>query len=104
MAKHKPIRLCIGCRIRENTENLVRIAFAVTGDSRSLVFDEGSVLPGRGAWIHRDPECFSVALHKRAFARAFRGQVDTQQLEHIAHLWPMKDTNIPNHDESGSEI
>ncbi len=104
MAKHVPLRLCIGCRTREPVKNLVRVALDQTDDSRSLVFDQRSVLPGRGAWLHRKPECFSAALRKRAFARAFRGRVDTEQLEHAVATWPAEAPPHINNDESGSEI
>ena len=104
MATHEPMRLCIGCRTRENTTNLVRVALDTTSDTRSLVLDERRVLPGRGAWLHPDPKCFSTALQKRAFARAFRRQVDTEQLEQTFAQRPTENTNTPNKDESGSEI
>lgn len=104
MGSHKPVRLCIGCRTRETIKHLVRVAYENTDDSRSLVLDERSVLPGRGAWVHRDPECLSIALRKRAFARAFRRRVDTEKLELALSQCPTDDTNTPNNDESGSEI
>ena len=103
MASHEPMRLCIGCRTRANTKNLVRVALDTTSDTRSLVLDERRVLPGRGAWLHPDPKCFSIALQKRAFARAFRRQVDTERLAQSLEQWPRGNTNTPNNDESGSE-
>lgn len=104
MANHEPVRLCIGCRTRENTKKLVRVAFETTDDARSLVFDERSVLPGRGAWLHDRSECLSKALRKRAFARAFRSQVDTANLEQACNQWHMVNTKPPKNNESGSEI
>lgn len=104
MATHVPARLCVGCRTRETTKNLVRVAFEETGDSRLLVLDQRSVLPGRGAWLHHDPKCLSAALRKRAFARAFRGHVDTEQLEQALEVWQTDSTTTLNNDESGSEI
>lgn len=103
MVSHKPVRLCIGCRRREVTANLVRIAYDRTSDSRLLVMDECNVLPGRGAWVHREPGCLSTALQKRAFARAFRNQVDTEKLVAALSKCREEDTNTPNNDESGSE-
>ncbi|WP_255375945.1 YlxR family protein [Saccharomonospora sp. CUA-673] len=43
-----------------------------------LVVDVRRRLPGRGAWLHRDPECLAKAERKRAFPRALRvaGPVD----------------------------
>ncbi|WP_245574134.1 YlxR family protein [Amycolatopsis nigrescens] len=37
-----------------------------------LVVDERRRLPGRGAWLHPEPECLSVAERRRAFPRALR--------------------------------
>jgi predicted RNA-binding protein YlxR (DUF448 family) len=31
---------------------------------------------GRGAWLHARPECVTAAVKRRAFGRAFRGEVD----------------------------
>ncbi|WP_245614351.1 YlxR family protein [Actinokineospora inagensis] len=31
-------------------------------------------MPGRGAWLHPDPECLAKAEKRRAFPRAFRVQ------------------------------
>lgn len=104
MASQEPMRLCIGCRTRDTTTNLVRVAFEPTADTRSVVVDKRNVLPGRGAWLHRDPECFSTAMRKRAFGRAFRGAVDTVLLEEQLRAHGTENTNTPNNDESGSEI
>lgn len=103
MANHEPVRLCIGCRTRDNTNNLVRVAYETISDSRLLVLDERRVLPGRGAWLHNDLECLSQALRRRAFARAFRKRVDTEHLEQALRQWQPDNTNTPNNDESGSE-
>ncbi len=103
MASHKPVRLCIGCRTRAKTNKLVRIAYEIAGESRSLVIDERSVLPGRGAWVHHNPECLSRALQRRAFPRAFRSQVETEKLAETLAQWQTENTNTPNNDESGSE-
>ena len=72
MASHELMRLCIGCRTRENTANLVRVALDTTSDTRSLVLDKRRVLPGRGAWLHPDPKCLHAAVRRRAFGRALR--------------------------------
>ena len=46
--------------------------------SRSSSPIHAVALPGRGAWLHRDPECVELAERRRAFARALRvpGPVD----------------------------
>ncbi len=31
-------------------------------------------MPGRGAWLHPRPECFELAVRRKAFGRALRVQ------------------------------
>ncbi|MDR2619650.1 MAG: YlxR family protein [Propionibacteriaceae bacterium] len=59
-------RTCIGCRRRGARSELVRYV-AVSGELR---LDERKRLPGRGAWLHDDPQCRELAVKRRAFQRA----------------------------------
>src|SRR5581483_560683 len=63
-----PVRTCVGCRSRSPATGLLRVV-AVHG---VLTPDPRRRLPGRGAWLHPDPECLSRALRRGAFPRAFR--------------------------------
>jgi predicted RNA-binding protein YlxR (DUF448 family) len=85
------IRTCIGCRQRAAAAELLRVVVApdaigkvprpedVRGDIAPggpaplpVVPDPRHRAPGRGAWLHRDPECVELAERRRAFARALR--------------------------------
>src|SRR5699024_4801622 len=103
MASQKPVRLCIGCRTRAKTNELVRIAYEIAGESRSLVIDDRSVLPGRGAWVHHDPEYLSKALQRASLTRAYRNQDETDNHAETLAKWQSENNNTPNNDESGSE-
>src|SRR5699024_8327190 len=103
MANQRPVRSCIGGRTRAKTNELVRMAYEIAGESRSLVIDDRSVLPGRGAWVHHDPECLSKALQRRALPRAFRNQDETEKLAEALAQWQSENTNTQNNEESGSE-
>lgn len=48
----------------------MRVTRTDTGD---LVV--GRSRPGRGAWLHPDPDCLAEAVRRRAFARALRAPV-----------------------------
>ncbi|NBU85615.1 MAG: YlxR family protein [Actinobacteria bacterium] len=63
-----PTRMCVGCRSREPQNLLIRIVLA---DNHAVIDRTGS-LPGRGAWMHRDAQCFSTAVQRKAIARALR--------------------------------
>jgi predicted RNA-binding protein YlxR (DUF448 family) len=41
-------------------------------DPPTLLVDPGRRRPGRGAWLHPNPECLQLALRRRAFERALR--------------------------------
>ena len=66
-----PVRTCIGCRERAARSDLVRVVL----DGGLVVIDEGASLPGRGAWLHRRPECLDLAVRRKAFSRALRASV-----------------------------
>jgi predicted RNA-binding protein YlxR (DUF448 family) len=91
-----PQRTCIGCRRRDAQADLLRLAVTAADGARAVVVDEGRRLPGRGAWLHPDPDCMAMAVKRRAFGRAFRGPVDSRAAEGYFHA-------MYNQPESGSE-
>jgi predicted RNA-binding protein YlxR (DUF448 family) len=51
----------------------VVVAPGATGEPvLPVVPDPHRCIPGRGAWLHRDPGCVELAQRRRAFARALR--------------------------------
>ncbi|WP_166641109.1 YlxR family protein [Amycolatopsis eburnea] len=51
-----------------------------------VVVDGRRRLPGRGAWLHPDPDCLAKAERRRAFPRALRatGALDAREVrEHV---------------------
>ncbi|NLT25432.1 MAG: YlxR family protein [Microbacteriaceae bacterium] len=62
------VRTCIGCRSRAPRAALQRFV-VVEG---KLVLDARASAPGRGAWVHPDPDCVRTAIERRAFRRALR--------------------------------
>ncbi|NUP30199.1 MAG: YlxR family protein [Streptomycetaceae bacterium] len=73
-----PVRTCVGCRARAAKTDLVRVV-AVEG---ACVPDPRGTMPGRGAHLHRDPDCLALAERRKAFPRALRvvGPLDTARL------------------------
>ena len=76
-----PTRTCVGCRRRAEQSELLRVVAdrasmqepSPDGGSRlvrRLRPDSRARLPGRGAWLHPEPECFDQAVRRRAFTRA----------------------------------
>jgi len=78
-----PVRTCVGCRARDLRSSLLRVVLvADAAGSPVLVPDEAARLPGRGAWLHPDPDCLALAQRRKAFGRALRhaGPLDTTAL------------------------
>lgn len=62
MGKHIPKRTCIGCREVEAKRELVRIVRTPDGH---VVADPTGKRAGRGAYLHRERECWVAALGAR---------------------------------------
>lgn len=63
----EPVRTCVGCRERSAKSELLRLAW-----NGALVIDVRQVMPGRGAYLHRDQKCLELAIRRRSVARALR--------------------------------
>ncbi|MGW5719365.1 YlxR family protein [Amycolatopsis sp. NPDC003865] len=84
------MRTCVGCKRRALIGELLRVV-AVAG---RVVVDERRRLPGRGAWLHPDPDCLAKAERRRAFPRALRapGALDAREVrEHVERTAPHHD-------------
>ena len=104
---HKgPVRTCVGCRKRELAVELLRVVAADGGNGDCAVtVDTARKLPGRGAWLHLDPQCLDAAIRRRAFVRALRitGSPDTTAVQE--HLSAVRGAEVAGHqgDRTGSE-
>ncbi|GAB3801665.1 hypothetical protein GCM10027605_19580 [Micromonospora zhanjiangensis] len=72
----------MGCRQRAPIQGLLRIVVLGDEAGHSLRPDPARSMPGRGAHLHPDPACLTLALRRRAFGRALRvgGVFDTDEL------------------------
>jgi predicted RNA-binding protein YlxR (DUF448 family) len=74
-----PVRTCLGCRIRADRSELLR----VVAQDGVVIPDSSASLPGRGAWVHPTSDCVDKAIARKAFGRALRlaGQPDTDPVK-----------------------
>lgn len=75
-----PQRTCIACRQTRNQGELVRF---VNGPDGQVLVDYRHRLPGRGAYTCLDQNCLDAAVKRRLFARAFRGNCNSPELEEL---------------------
>ncbi len=83
-----PVRTCIGCRVRAEKPDLLRLVWRA--DTGPLA-DAAQTAPGRGAYLHRNAACLQLAVKRRAAGRAWRvaGVDPTALAEAVeAHLRP----------------
>ena len=65
--------MCVGCRERAAKSELLRVTVGSDADGHpAVVPDPPGTAPGRGAHLHPTPECYELAVRRRAFARALR--------------------------------
>lgn len=66
------MRMCVACRVREPQDRLIRVV--VRGNQ--VVLDSSATAPGRGAYLHPDPECVGTAVLRRMLPKALKDQSD----------------------------
>ncbi|WP_268243666.1 YlxR family protein [Arthrobacter sp. AQ5-05] len=76
------MRTCIGCKLTAAREHLVRLVRSAseTGEPEALV-DLRRRMPGRGAWLHPNPDCLQLAIKRRAIVRALPGVGNVSDVE-----------------------
>jgi hypothetical protein len=75
---HEPARTCVACRQEASKGELIRVVRQADG---SAALDLTGHAPGRGAYLHRDPECLEAARKSRKLERSLGAVVP-------AELWP----------------
>ncbi len=77
-----PERTCVGCRRKGPQRELLRVVRSPSGE---ITVDGARRSPGRGAYLHPDPECALLARRRRALERALRFPIP-------ASLWTALET------------
>jgi predicted RNA-binding protein YlxR (DUF448 family) len=70
----------VGCRRTDRREALVRVARS-TDSGSGVTVDVRRRMPGRGAWLHHDPTCWSGA--RGGLARTLRASVTERDLARV---------------------
>ena len=79
----------MGCRGRTDQTALLRVVASQddTTDRWVVLPDPRRLRPGRGAYLHLDPQCLQSALARRAFARALRLPAGSQPDADAVQSW-----------------
>ena len=76
----EPIRTCVACRREAGKGTLVRVVRDAGGGA---AVDLAGRAPGRGAYLHRDPDCLAIARKKKALDRALKATVGPEVWDQI---------------------
>ena len=74
MSSNHPIRTCIGCRIKRNKSELLRI---VRTPGKDIKIDRHAIIEGRGAYLCFDVKCAQNAIKRRSIERQLSASVPT---------------------------
>ncbi|MHA7305021.1 YlxR family protein [Arthrobacter sp. TMN-49] len=82
---NRAARTCIGCRKKADRLELIRVVRSTnsSGELAALV-DVRRRMPGRGAWLHPSPDCWTLAIKRRAIGRALPGVTALGEVESFA--------------------
>jgi len=73
--RHEPVRTCVACRQEAGKGALIRI---VRGPDGTAALDPTGRAPGRGAYLHRNQECFEIARKRRQLERSLGAGVPSE--------------------------
>ena len=79
--KKIPMRQCLGCREMKPKRELLRVVRSPEGEG---AFDARGKLPGRGAYVCPNPDCFKKAVKTRALDRALEVKIPEEVMERLA--------------------
>ena len=81
MQQEKPQRSCLGCRLSQDRDRLIRFVLSPGGE---VVPDLEARLPGRGAYTCISEACLRDALRQKQFSRAFKRDVTVLSPDEMA--------------------
>ncbi|MCS7273182.1 MAG: YlxR family protein [Fimbriimonadales bacterium] len=76
---HSPIRRCAACRRTAPKHTLLR--FVRDPQTRQVAFDPSQRLPGRGAYLCPNAECFRLARKRKSLERALNAPIPEAVLQ-----------------------
>ena len=80
ITKAKPQRSCIGCGVKKDKNDFVRVVRTPEG---SYILDESMRANGRGAYICKSADCFNAAVHNHGFEKSFKAPIPKEVIDEL---------------------
>ncbi len=74
--KKTPVRMCLGCGVRQPKKDLIRIVRAP--ENGKVMLDPTGKMNGRGCYVCRKPECMETVIRKKKLSRSLDTEIDTE--------------------------
>ena len=71
--KHIPQRTCIGCKVKKDKSEFIRI---VCNSEGIISVDKNEKKQGRGAYICNKRECLEKAIKSKSLEKSFKMKID----------------------------
>jgi len=78
--KNIPQRTCIGCNIKKDKNDFIRI---VKDNQNNISIDRTGKANGRGAYICDSIECLEKAIKNKRIEKSFKMQIDESVYENL---------------------
>lgn len=78
--KNIPQRTCIGCNIKKDKSNFIRI---VKDNQNNISIDRTGKANGRGAYICDNIECLEKAIKNKKIEKSFKMQIEESVYENL---------------------
>jgi len=91
--KKIPLRKCLGCREMKPKNELIRF---VKISNNMVVIDKNGKMPGRGAYICRNMECFNKTIKSKIIQKIFRVSVNNDFYNELKKQIEGNDANMGN--------
>lgn len=79
--KHKPLRMCVSCRLMKEKGELIKLTKTCGGE---IVI--GVQQDGRGAYVCKSLECIEKAEKKRQLQRALKSEISGEIYQSLKGL------------------
>lgn len=78
--KETPKRTCMGCNVKKDKKELIRI---VKNKDGKINVDKAGKMPGRGAYLCDNIECLEKAIKTKRIERVFEKKIDSDIYEKL---------------------
>jgi len=82
--KHRPQRTCVACRQRKEKVDLIHL---VRGYDGNVVVDVSGKMPGRGAYLCHQKDCWEIGIRQNCLEYSLRTKVSSDNRQALVDFY-----------------